>query len=211
MATTNITQLRRVVFRKWDKTGESWSVFTLEPDDLGQDSTCTFNIAPRIKSRASALGTAETPIPGTYDAFAASVTFIADTWEILGRALNKWTASTYAGAGAGDGQILGDDSSICAGGEYYSVILQGVCDTGSSADIEFTRCQPSVDDDIEIGNSDAAEITLNLHPILYNAKTHAGDGYPEYSYRLGDESTTTQERLNASTGEYAPVTSDSEG
>ena len=34
MAIQNITQLRRVVFRKWN--GSAWSVFTMEPDDLGQ-------------------------------------------------------------------------------------------------------------------------------------------------------------------------------
>ena len=33
MAVQNITQLRRVVFRKWDADKKSWSVFTLEADN----------------------------------------------------------------------------------------------------------------------------------------------------------------------------------
>lgn len=197
---TNISQLRRIVFRKW--TGAAWNVFTLEPDDLGQDSTFTFNIAPRVKSRSSSMGTSETPIQGTFDSISASVTFLADNWQILGKALQKWTASTYTGAGAGDGQILGDSATICNGDDYMSVIAQGICDDGSSVDVEFTRCIPSVDDDIELGTSDATEITLALHPIIYNETTHTGDGYGAYTYRLGDYDTTAKKRLNASTGEY---------
>ena len=204
MASQNISQLRRIVFRKW--TGTAWDVFTLEPDDLGQDTQLTFNIAPRKKSRASSIGTAETPIVGTYDAFAASVTFLADTWHILGLALQKWTASTYEGADANAGQILGTTTDLCAGGEYLSVVAQGICDDGSAVDVEFPRCLPSVDDDIELGTSDATEITLNLNPIIFNATTHADDGYPEYDYRLGDYSTTEKMRLNVTTGEYAEVT-----
>ena len=76
-------------------------------------------------------------------------------------------------------------------------------DDGSEADIELTRCQPSVDDDLEFGTGDTPTVTLNLHPIIYNATRHASDGYPAYSYRLGDYDTTTKKRLNASTGEYA--------
>jgi len=198
---TNISQLRRIVFRKWN--GTAWSVFTLEPDDLGQDSTFTFNIAPRVKSRASSMGTSETPIQGTFDSISASVTFLADNWSILGKALQKWTASTYTGATAGDGQVLGDNANICKGDDYMSVVAQGICDDGSSVDVEFTRCIPSVDDDIELGTSDATEITLALHPIIYNEATHANDGYGAYTYRLGDFSTTEKKRLNVTSGEYA--------
>ena len=198
---TNISQLRRIVYRKWN--GTAWSVFTLEPDDLGQDSTFTFNIAPRVKSRASSMGTSETPIQGTFDSISASVTFLADNWSILGKALQKWTASTYTGATAGDGQVLGDNANICNGDDYMSVVAQGICDDGSSVDVEFTRCIPSVDDDIELGTSDATEITLALHPIIYNEATHANDGYGAYTYRLGDFSTTEKKRLNVTSGEYA--------
>ena len=198
---TNISQLRRIVFRKWN--GTAWSVFTLEPDDLGQDSTFTFNIAPRVKSRASSMGTSETPIQGTFDSISASVTFLADNWSILGKALQKWTASTYTGATAGDGQVLGDNANICNGDDYMSVVAQGICDDGSSVDVEFTRCIPSVDDDIELGTSDATEGTLALHPIIYNEATHANDGYGAYTYRLGDFSTTEKKRLNVTSGEYA--------
>lgn len=200
----NISQLHRIVFRK--KTTDGWSVFTLEADDLGQDTQFTFNIAPRKKSRSSSMGTTETPIPNTFDALSASVTFIADNYKILGKAIQKWTASTYEGADANAGQILGDNTDLCAGGDYLSVVAQGLCDDGSACDIEFTRCIPSVDDDIEIGTSDATEITLNLNPIIYNTTNHAGDGYGEYTYRLGDNSTTTKQRLNVTTGAYDNVT-----
>lgn len=198
----NIAQLRRLVFRKW--TGSAWEVFTLEPDDLGQDSILTYNIAPRKMSRASSLGTSETPIAGTLDSFSASVTFLMDNFKILGKALNQWTASTYEGADANAGQII-DSGELCAGDEYLSVVAQGVCDDGSAVDIEFSRCKPSVDDDIEIGGSDATEVTLALNPIIYNVTNHSSDGYPAYSYRMGDYSTTANMRLNAATGEYTAV------
>lgn len=198
----NIAQLRRLVFRK--KANEGWTVFTLEPDDLGQDSILTYNIAPRKMSRASSLGTSETPIVGTLDSFSASVTFLMDNFKILGQALNQWTASTYNGADANAGQIV-DSGELCAGDEYLSVVAQGVCDDGSAVDIEFTRCKPSIDDDIEIGGSDATEVTLALNPIIYNSTNHSSDGYPQYSYRMGDYSTTEKMRLNASTGAYAAV------
>lgn len=207
---TNTSQLRRLVFRSYDKAANEgaggWNVFSLEPDDLGQDTIMTLNIAPRVMTRASSAGTSETPISGTLDAFAASVTFLMDNFEILGKALRRWVASTYKGTTASDGQITDKGSSYCNGNDYLSVIAQGVCDDGSSVDVELTRCLPSIDDDIEIGGSDATEITLNLHPIIYNANTHQGDGYPDYSYRLGDYSTTEKMRLNATTGEYQPAT-----
>lgn len=207
---TNVSQLRRLVFRSWDKTANegagAWNVFTLEPDDLGQDTILTLNIAPRKMSRASSVGTTETPISGTLDAFAASVTFIMDNFNILGKALRRWVKSTYTGATVADGQITDSGNGYCNGNDYLSVIAQGVCDDGSSVDVELTRCLPSVDDDIEIGGSDATEVTLALNPIVYNPTTHANDGYPEYSYRLGDEDTTKKMRLNAATGEYQEVT-----
>lgn len=206
MASQNISQLRRIVFRSKATADADWAVFTLEADDLGQDSTLSFNIAPRVKSRASSVGTTETPMNGTFDGLSASVTFIADTYKVLGQALQRWAKATYAGADANAGQIIFSDGELCAGGTYLSVIAQGICDDGSSVDIEFTRCQPSVDDDIEIGTSDATEITLALHPMVYNAKTHANDGYPEYTLRMGDNSLTTKERLNAATGVYETVT-----
>lgn len=199
----NITQLRRVVFRK--KTTDGWSVFTLEPDDLGQDTLMTVNVAPRTRSRASSLGTAETPISGTFDAFAGSITFLLDNYSILGKALQKWTASSYSGASSTDGQIVWDGSDLCADGDYFSVVAQGLCDDGSAADVELTRCCPSVDDDIEITAGDTGTVTLNLHPIVYNSALHANDGYPAYSVRFGDQSTTKKTRLNASTGDYDDV------
>lgn len=201
----NISQLRRLIFRRYEN--DAWSTdFTIEPTELGQDSILSFNIAPRLQSRSTAMGTTETPIKGTLDAFAASITFLPATWKTLGKALGNWSQATYTGATANAGNIIGGDpTNLCAGGEYYSVVCQGICDDGSTVDVEFTRCLPSVDDDIEIGSSDATEVTLNLHPIIYNASEHEGDGYPAYSYRLGDNSLTEKQRLNAATGEYVAV------
>ncbi|WP_407457167.1 hypothetical protein [Fibrobacter sp.] len=203
MAVQNITQLRRIVFRKWDATESTWDVFTLEPDDLGQDTVMTINVAPRMRSRASSLGSTETAISGTLDSFAGSITFLMDTFKNLGQAIQKWNQATYEGAGSNAGNIIWDGTDICAEGEYMSVIAQGLCDDGSSVDVELTRCIPSVDDDIEIGTGDTPTITLNLHPIIYNSTLHATDGYPQYSARLGDYDLTTKMRLNASTGIYA--------
>ena len=203
MAVQNITQLRRIVFRKWDASDSSWDVFTLEADDLGQDTVMTINVAPRMRSRASSLGTSETAIAGTFDSFSGSVTFLMDTFKILGQAIQKWNAATYAGAPATAGNIIWDGTDLCAEGDYMSVVAQGLCDDGSSVDVELTRCVPSVDDDIEIGTGDTPTITLNLHPIVYNAALHSSDGYPQYSVRLGDYDLTTKMRLNATTGVYA--------
>ena len=203
MATQNITQLRRVVFRKWDSSTNTWDVFTLEADDLGQDTVMTLNVAPRKRSRASSLGTSETAISGTFDSFTGSITFLMDTFKNLGQAIQKWNAATYAGASASAGNIIWDGTDICAEDDYMSVIAQGLCDDGSSVDVELTRCVPSVDDDIEIGTGDTPTITLQLHPIIYNAALHASDGYPQYSARLGDYDLTAKKRLNATTGSYA--------
>lgn len=205
MAVKNITQLRRVVFRKWDATDEAWDVFTLEADDLGQDTVMTINVAPRKRSRASSLGTSETAIAGTFDAFAGSITFLMDTFKNLGQAIQKWNAATYAGASATAGNIIWDGTDICAEGDYMSVVAQGLCDDGSSVDVELTRCVPSVDDDIEIGTGDTPTITLNLNPIIYNSALHSSDGFPQYSVRLGDYDLTTNKRLNATTGEYDDI------
>lgn len=207
MAVQNITQLRRLVFRKWDASDSSWSVFTFEPDDLGQDTVMTLNVSPRIRARASSMGSTEAPISGTLGAFAGSITFLMDTFKNLGLAIQKWNEATYAGADANAGNIIWDGTDICAEGDYFSVVAQGLCDDGSEVDIELTRCCPSVDDDIEIGTGDTPTLTLNLHPIIYNAKLHASDGYPQYSARLGDYDLTTKKRLNASTGEYEASTS----
>ena len=209
MAVQNITQLRRVVFRKWDADTSTWNVFTLEPDDLGQDTVMTLNVAPRMRSRASSLGTSETAISGTFDSFSGSITFLMDTFKNLGQAIQKWNAATYAGASATAGNVVWDGTDLCAEDSYMSVIAQGICDDGSSADVELTRCVPSVDDDIEIGTGDTPTITLNLHPIVYNAGLHSADGYPQYSARLGDYDLTTKKRLNATTGAYVAVTESS--
>lgn len=205
MAVQNITQLRRVAFRKWVAADNAWETFTLEADDLGQDTVMTLNVAPRMRSRASSLGTTETAISGTLDSFSGSITFLMDTFKNLGKAIQKWNEATYAGASATAGNIIWDGTDICAEGEYLSVVAQGLCDDGSSVDVELTRCVPSVDDDIEIGTGDTPTITLNLHPVIYNAALHANDGYPQYSARLGDYDLTDKKRLNVTTGEYESV------
>ena len=207
MAVQNITQLRRVVFRRWDADDNSWDVFTLEADDLGQDTVMTVNVAPRKRSRASSLGTSETAISGTFDSLSGSITFLMDTFKNLGKAIQKWNEATYTGASATAGNIIWDGTDLCAEGSYMSVVAQGICDDGSSADVELTRCVPSVDDDIEIGTGDTPTITLNLNPIIYNSALHASDGYPQYSVRLGDYGLAVKKRLNATTGEYDAVTS----
>ncbi len=208
MATHNITQLRRLVFRTYDSSTSAWAPdFTLEPDDLGQDTVMSFNIAPRLKERTTQMGTTQAPIPGTFDNLSATVTFQADDWAIIGKAIRNWTSATYTDASDNDGQILGDSSSLCNDTEYMSVIAQGVCDDGSAADIEFTRCIPSLDSDLSLGTSSSMEVELALHPQIYNESLHSSDGYPAYTYRLGVNSTTTNQRLNASTGAYAEVTS----
>lgn len=207
MAVQNITQLRRVIFRRWDADEKSWDVFTLEADDLGQDTVMTVNVAPRKRSRASSLGTSETAISGTFDSLSGSITFLMDTFKNLGKAIQKWNEATYAGASVGAGNIIWDGTDLCAEGNYMSIVAQGICDDGSSADVELTRCVPSVDDDIEIGTGDTPTITLNLNPIVYNAGLHSTDGYPQYSVRLGDYDLTAKKRLNAATGAYDAVTS----
>lgn len=204
----NITQLRRVVFRKVDPVAKKFSVpLVLEPDDLGEDPVLTINVAPRMKSRASSLGTVETPMPGTFDALAATITMMMDTYRPIGLALNRWNQATYEGANPNAGNIIfGGGDSLCQGGEYMNVVVQGVCDDGSSADVEIARCIPSIPDDIEFNTADSATVSLSLNPIIYNAMTHEGDGLPAYTIRLGDYDLTTNMRLNVTTGEYQAVT-----
>lgn len=204
MATKTLSQLHRIILRKW--ANSAWEVFTIEPADLGQDSYITFNIAPRKQTRSSAVGTTETPISGTFDALSASIEFLADNFKIIGKAISNWSAATYTGANANAGNIvLGGADDLCKGGEYYSVIAQGVCDDGSTADVEFTRCIPSIDDDITLGGSDTATVSLALNPIIYNASEHSGDGYSAYTARMGDASTTENQRLDVATGAYTAV------
>lgn len=199
----NITQLRRLVFIK--TVNGTTTTFSFEPDDLGQDTIMSINIAPRKKSRTSSYGTTSTPIKGTLDNFSGSITFLLDNFKNFGKALNSWNQATYAGADANAGNVIGDASDFCGDGDYFDVIAQGICDDGSSADIELTRCIPSVDDDIEFGTSETSTVTLNLNPIIYNASLHSTDGYPQYSYRMGDKDLTVQKRLNAVTGQYVDV------
>ena len=204
----NITQLRRAVFRKYDPVAKTSSVpLVLEPDDLGEDPVLTINVAPRMKSRASSQGTTETPMVGTFDSLSANLTMLMDTYRPLGIALNRWNKATYEGASPNAGNIIfGGGDNLCAGGEYINVVIQGVCDNGSSAAVEIARCIPSVPDVIEFNTADTASVTLALNPIIYNAMTHEGDGLPAYTIRLGDYDLTAEKRLNLTTGEYQAVT-----
>lgn len=205
MATKEITGLHRVIMRAY-KNGAWTPELVFEPDDLGQDAVLTFNIAPRKRERASSTGTTSTPVKGTFDSLTASITFLNDTWAKLGKAMRGWTAATFAGATAENGQmVIGDGSDFCNEDEYIDIVVQNVCDDGSASDVEFTRCMPSIDDDIEVGSTETGTVTLNLNPIIYNATRHSGDGYPAYTARLGDNSLVENQRLNATTGEYEAV------
>ena len=203
MATKTITQLHRVSFSR--KNGETWDVVNFEADDLGQETQATINIAPRKSTRSSSVGTTEKPIAGTLDAFAGTITMLMSYWKALGQALGVWNAATYTGADANAGNMNDANSDLCGDGTPVRVVIQGLCDDGSTADVELTRCYPSIDDDIEIGASDTSEVTIALNPQIYNATTMASDGYPAYSYNLGDHSLTENQRYNATTGEYAAV------
>ena len=205
MPTTQITQLRRLVFRKKTSGSASWTGFTMEADDLGQDTIMSVTIAPRKAERASSVATTSTPIAGTLGEFAGSITFLADTFKPLGQAMGRWVAATYAGASATAGQITDDASNLCGDGEYYDVIAQGICDDGSETDIELTRCIPSVDDALEFGTGSTQTITLNLNPMVYNTARHSSDGYPAYSYRFGVENIAKKTRLSALTFDYEDV------
>lgn len=206
MVNLNVTQLHRVVFRKKATASADWTVFSIEADSLGQDTVASINIAPRKSSRSSQVGTTEHPINGTFDSLAASITFLADNFAIIGKALDRWTAATYAGHDANAGQVVfGDGTDFCNNG-YYSVIIQGLCDDGSSADIEICRCNPSIDDDLEFGSTETPEVTLALNPIIYNATLHSADGYEQKTIRLGEYDTAVKKRLNATTGNYDAVT-----
>lgn len=206
MISINVTQLHRVVFRKKATANASWSTFSIEADSLGQDTVATINIAPRKSTRSSQVGTTEHPMNGTFDALSASVTFLADNFSIIGKALDRWTASTYAKADANAGQVVfGDGTDFCNNG-YYSVIIQGLCDDGSATDIEICRCNPSIDDDLEFGSSETPEVTLALNPIIYNPTLHSADGYEQKTVRFGEYDTSVKKRLNATTGNYDTVT-----
>lgn len=198
----NITQPHRLVLRKKASADADWTTLTLGPDDLGQDTQMTVNIAPMKRTRSSSAGTTETPIPGTLENFAGTINVMFDNYKIIGELIGNWAQSTYVGADVNAGQITDGSANICAAGEYWSVILQGVCDDGSAVDVELTRCQPSLEDDLEFGSNETATVSIALNPIIYNAAQHSTDGYGAYSYRFGDYSTTTKMRLNPTTGEY---------
>lgn len=205
----NLSQLHQIVVRKYDQaTKKLKAQLVIGPDDLSQDEILTFNVAPRMRERASSLGTTSTPIPGTFDSLSASMTILADTWAIIGRFLGMWNPATYEGATAANGNIIyGDGTNLCGSSDYVDIVVQGVCDEGSSTDVEFTRCFPALTDDVSLGGTDTTEVTINLNPIAYNPNTHADDGYPTYTARMGDYDLATKMRLNAATGEYQAVTS----
>ena len=202
-----ISQLRRIVVRRWN--GTDFDTYTIGPNSLGQDSNITLNVAPRKLSHEGAQGTQETPIAGTFDALSATVTLLPQVFATIGRFLNNFNKATYSGATDNNGNIIfGGADSFCTGGGYCSVVAQGICDDGSSADVEITRCIPSIDDDIEIGNSSTPEVSVSLNPIIYDPELHASDGYPAYTARLGDNSLTEKQRLNATTGKYEAVSAE---
>lgn len=205
---SNLSQLFQVVVRKYDSTTKKLKAqLVIGPDDLAESDMLTFNVAPKMRERTSSQGTTSTPIPGTFDGLSASLTILADTWSVIGKFLSIWNPATYEGATATNGNmIFGDGANLCGASEYVDIVVQGVCDEGSSADVEFTRCYPALTDDVSLGGTDATEVTINLNPVAYNPNMHADDGYPAYTVRMGDQDLATKMRLNAATGEYQPVT-----
>lgn len=207
MAIKTITQLHRVAVRKRATSSGPWSVVTLNEDDLGQDNVLTVNIAPRKVSRSSQRGTTSTPLKGTFDNFTATLTILADTWKKIGQVIDNWNDATYASADDAAGNMSDDPSNLCPTGNYVSVVVQGTCDDGSTADFEICRCNPSLDDDITIGSSETPSVSINLNPIIYNPTLHSGDGYTQKSYNAGDNSLTQDKRFDFATGDYvnAPI------
>lgn len=209
MSMPNLAQLRRMVLISTKKDAEgnvTKEALEITADELGQDTLLTLNIAPRKMTRSSQVGTTERPIPGTFDAFAATISFLMDNYRILGQVMRNWVAATYAGATKGEGQITDQAGSFCDGDQPLQIIMQGVCDDGSAVDAELTRCLPSLDGDLEFGGSETSTATVALNPQIYNPGTYEGDGLPPYSYRLGVQSTTKKTRLDVATGEYVEVT-----
>lgn len=204
----NITQLHRVTLRKKASADADWTVLNIEPDDLGQGTQAEINIAPARRSRSSSRGTTETAVPGTFDNFSGTLNIMLDNWAIVGKLIGNWEAATYAGADQNAGQISDAGSNLCGSSEYWDVIISGVCDNGSESEVELTRCQPSVDDNIPIGSDETATLSIALNPIIYNASKHSSDGYPQKSYRIGVENTAQETKLNPTTGEYVATDQD---
>ncbi len=206
-AVKDIAQMRRIVFRSREIPTGDWTTFTLTPEDLGQDTIASFNISERIKDRETLAGTTHKPVAGTYDDFTASITFQADISATIFKALGRWNPATFQGATDADGNAIGAAAvSPCGNQKMVSVIMQGICDDGSSADVEFARCFPSIDGELEMSGTSSTEVTLALNPQIYNPSTMANDGYEQYDYRFGTKDLTTNQRLNVTTGKYDPVT-----
>lgn len=206
-AIKDIAQMRRIVFRSRETAEANWTTFTLTSEDLGQDTIASFNISPRIKDRETQAGTTHKPVAGTYDDFTASITFQADIWAPIFEALGQWNPATFEGATYADGNAIGAAAvSPCGNQKMVSVVLQGICDDGSSADVEFARCFPSIDGELEMSGSSSTEVTLALNPQIYNPTTMENDGYEQYDYRFGTHNLATNERLDVTTGKYNSVT-----
>lgn len=207
MAIKTITQLHRVAIRQRASKTAAWQVVTLNEDDLSQGDVLTVNIAPRKISRASQRGTTNTPLKGTFDNFTATLSLLGDTWKKIGEVIDNWNDATYAGADDAAGNMSDDTANLCPTSKYVSVVVQGVCDDGSTGDFEICRCNPSLDDDLAIGSSETPTISIALNPIIYNPTLHADDGYTQKSYNAGDNSLTQDKRFDFATGDYvnAPI------
>lgn len=202
---SSITQIRQITLIR-NITAEKKEIVNLTAEDLGQDAVCNYNIAPRKKERSTQMGKTSMPMTGTFDNFTASITVLADTFKMIGELMGKWNKARYDGATDDNGNIVGDGSDLCAAQNPVTVVVWGVCDDGSSTDLCFPRCYPSIDDEMSIGSSSTPEVTLQLNPQIYNATAHAGDAVAEKcSYRFGDFSLTEKKRFNATTGEYEKV------
>lgn len=199
MATRTIVGAKRVSIVRSDG-----SVYTLNEKLLGEEPL-SLTIAPRMMDDSSSKGTAHQPIAGTIDDFQATLTVKFRNYRVLGEILGMWNDATYAGATAEAGNLTNGGTDVCGTGETVRVVLQGICDDGSTDDIDLPRCLPSFSDDLTLSTTEIQDYAISLNPQFYDAVEHAADGLPAYDYRLGDYSLTTKYRFNVTTGEYEEV------
>lgn len=199
MATRTIVGAKRISIVRGDGT-----VYTLGEKMLG-DEPISLSLAPRMMDDSSSKGTAHQPVNGTIDDFQATLTVKFRNYRVLGEILGMWNAATYSGATTEAGNIVNGGSDICVPSDTVRVIVQGICDDGSTDDIDLPRCMPSFSDELAMSTTEIQDYAISLNPQFYDAVENAGDGLPAYDYRLGDFSTTTKYRFNVTTGEYEEV------
>lgn len=208
----NEIQVHRIILNR--HTGNPQDQLVIEPNMLSDGDYLTWNVAPAATERASASGTTTTPNDARYDGLTATLVLKNDNRSILATAIGQWQKATYTGATAQNGQranaILGNP---CPTPGYTHVIAQGICDDGSTTDIQFPFCMPRIGGDEALG-SEVADVEINLYPQPYDEATmgdltSGDDPFPAYDYIMGDNSLTAKQRYNVTTGEYETVTTPS--